>query len=274
MPAPDALSLVFAALADPTRRAILSRLAQGPSTVGDVAAPFDMSAPAISQHLKVLERAGLVTRTRQAQWRTLTMRTAPLDEASAWVEHHRREWNLRLDALDAHLRTMTTDPNRHQGGSPMDTTTPSTHDTPQFTITREFDAPRDAVWRAWTDERELAAWLHPFGVSSDSVSFDVRVGGRYRYTMTNDETGEEYPTGGEFLEVEPIDRLVFTWGEPDAPADGAPVITLTFTDRGERTELVFHLHGIEGAPGDENVYDGWDEALVNLGRHLAGDESR
>ncbi len=110
MPASDALSLVFAALADPTRREILSRLARGPATVGEVAAPFAISAPAISQHLKVLERAGLVSRTAQAQWRTLSMQAEPLDRASAWVEKHRREWNLRLDALDEHLRTMKSRP--------------------------------------------------------------------------------------------------------------------------------------------------------------------
>ena len=149
------------------------------------------------------------------------------------------------------------------------------HDTPEFSITRTFDAPRDLVWRAWTVESELAQWLHPFGVSTDSVEFDVQVGGRYRYTMTNDETGEAFPTGGQFLEVSPQDRLVFTWAEPDAPVDIAPVITLTFTplDGGsaERTELVLHLQGIAGEPGDDNVYDGWSEALENLGGHLGDD---
>lgn len=108
MAASDPLSLVFAALADPTRREILTTLSRGPATVGEVAGLFSVSAPAISQHLKVLERAGLVARTTQAQWRTLSMQAEPLDEASAWVEKHRREWNLRLDALDAHLATMKT----------------------------------------------------------------------------------------------------------------------------------------------------------------------
>ncbi|MGV2984540.1 SRPBCC family protein [Microbacterium sp. AGC85] len=147
----------------------------------------------------------------------------------------------------------------------------TTDATPQFSITRTFDAPRELVWKAWTDETELAQWLHPFGVSTDSVSFDVRVGGRYRYTMTNDETGEKFPTGGEYIEVDPVDRLVFTWGEPEAPVEGAPVITLTFAERGAQTELVFHLRGHEGNPGDGFIYDGWDEALTNFGRFLAGD---
>lgn len=142
--------------------------------------------------------------------------------------------------------------------------------TPEFSITRTFDAPRELVWRAWTQESELAQWLRPFGVSTDSVSFDVRVGGRYAYTMTNDETGEKFPTGGVFREVEPIERLVFTWGEVGASVETAPVITLTLTALGaDRTELVFHLRGFDGKPGDGFVYDGWDEALTNFGRHLA-----
>lgn len=144
-------------------------------------------------------------------------------------------------------------------------------ETPEFSITRVFEATRELVWRAWTEEDELAQWLHPFGVSADSVSFDIRVGGRYRYTMTNDETGEKFPTGGEYIEVEPFDRLVFTWGDPDATVDAAPVITLTLTQQDANTELVFHLRGLEGRPGDGFVYDGWDEALTNFGRHLAGE---
>lgn len=154
----------------------------------------------------------------------------------------------------------------------MNTISPSETTTPEFSITRTFNAPCELVWRAWTEESELAQWLHPFGVSTDSVSFDVRVGGHYAYTMTNDETGEEFPTGGVFLEVEPIDRLVFTWGETGAPVEDAPVITLVFNSQApDRTELVFHLRGFKGNPGDGFVYDGWDEALTNFGRHLAGE---
>jgi len=107
----DELSLVFRALADPTRRAMLSRLHRGPATVGELAEPFAMSRPAISQHLAVLERAGLIERTVTAQWRTCTLRTEPLDEASDWVERHRGEWNERFDLLDEQLRRM-------RGGTP------------------------------------------------------------------------------------------------------------------------------------------------------------
>lgn len=113
MASDDRLSLAFAALADPTRRAILTRLAQGPATVQEVAEPFTISAPAISRHLKVLERAGLVTRTTRAQWRTLSLQSEPLDEVSAWIDQQRREWNLRLDALEQHLETMKDTDHEH-----------------------------------------------------------------------------------------------------------------------------------------------------------------
>ncbi|MGA8207754.1 MAG: metalloregulator ArsR/SmtB family transcription factor [Candidatus Dormiibacterota bacterium] len=99
----DGLSSVFSALADPTRRGILERLGQGEATVSELAQPFDISLPAISRHLKVLEQACLITRTRQAQWRTSSLRTDPLDHADAWMVHLRRLWSARFDRLDAHL---------------------------------------------------------------------------------------------------------------------------------------------------------------------------
>ena len=109
------------------------------------------------------------------------------------------------------------------------------------------------------------------GVATDGVSADVRVGGRYRYTMTNTETGQQFPTGGEYLEVDPMGRLVLTWGDPDAEVEGTPVLTLTFTPQGDKTELVLHVLGYDGKPGDGFVYDGWDEALTNLGHHVTGE---
>ena len=103
MPA-DQLSLTFAALADPTRRAILSRLAEGEATVNELAAPFPISKPAISRHLKVLEHAGLIVRSREAQWRPSRMQAEPLDDAVEWMQSRKRTWEARIDRLDAHLR--------------------------------------------------------------------------------------------------------------------------------------------------------------------------
>lgn len=102
----DRLSLTFAALADPTRRAILARLAQGETSVTELAEPFEMSLPAVSKHLKVLERAGLITRGRAAQWRPCRLNAAPLKEAAEWVEHYRRFWDESLDRLDTYLQRL------------------------------------------------------------------------------------------------------------------------------------------------------------------------
>jgi len=99
----DTLSAVFGALADPTRRAILSRLKNGPRTVGELSTPFQISKPAISQHLKVLESAGLIERETRAQWRTCTLRTEPLDDVSVWIDRHRETWNEHFDLLDERL---------------------------------------------------------------------------------------------------------------------------------------------------------------------------
>jgi DNA-binding transcriptional ArsR family regulator len=111
---PDRLSIIFAALADPTRRAILARLAQGETSVGELARPFAISAPAVTKHLKVLERAGLITRGREAQWRPCRLEAAPLKEAADWVEQYRRHWEERLDRLEAYLRTFEEQEPNHE----------------------------------------------------------------------------------------------------------------------------------------------------------------
>src|SRR3954468_7482070 len=100
----DQLSLTFAALADPTRRSILARLAEGEATVNELAEPFTMSLPAVSRHLKVLEGAGLIVRSREAQWRPSRLQAEPLDEAIVWMQARKRTWEARMDRLDAHLR--------------------------------------------------------------------------------------------------------------------------------------------------------------------------
>ena len=102
----DALSTTFAALSDPTRRAILARLSQGETSVRELAAPFAMSAPAITKHLKVLQRAGLITQGRQAQWRPCKLEAQPLREAADWVAQYRQHWEARLDRLEDYLSTL------------------------------------------------------------------------------------------------------------------------------------------------------------------------
>jgi len=101
--ADDRLDRTFAALADPTRRAILATLASGEATVTELAAPFDMSLPAVSKHLKVLERAGLISRGRERQWRPARLDAAPIEEVAEWADRYRRFWDERYDRLDEYL---------------------------------------------------------------------------------------------------------------------------------------------------------------------------
>lgn len=110
---PDTLSATFAALADPTRRAILARLAQGETSVTELAQPFAMSLPAVSRHLKVLERAHLIERGREAQWRPCKLAPEPLKDVTAWLEQYRRFWEQSFDRLDAYLHDI-------QKGNPDD----------------------------------------------------------------------------------------------------------------------------------------------------------
>ena len=109
----DSLSVTLAALADPTRRAILARLSQGEATVNELAEPFDMSLPSISRHLKVLERAGLIERGREAQWRPCRLRAKPLKEIGDWVGHYRKFWEQSFDRLDGYLKELQAKEKKH-----------------------------------------------------------------------------------------------------------------------------------------------------------------
>ena len=111
--AADPLSVTFAALADPTRRAILARLASGPATVKELSAPFAMSGPAVSKHLRVLERAGLISRGREAQWRPRTLDAAPIKEVAEWAEGYRRFWEASYDRLDDYLQQLKAKERNH-----------------------------------------------------------------------------------------------------------------------------------------------------------------
>ena len=111
----DQLSTTFAALADPTRRAILARLATGEYSVTALAEPFDMSLPAVSKHLRVLERAGLIARGREAQWRPCRLQAEPLKEVVDWAERYRHLWEGRLDRLDTYLKQMKAKKEKHHG---------------------------------------------------------------------------------------------------------------------------------------------------------------
>lgn len=140
--------------------------------------------------------------------------------------------------------------------------------TKQFTIERTFDAPIQTIWNAWTDPDIAARWWHPREVTVDraTVAIDLRVGGEYRYTMVGPD-GTEYPTVGSYHEIDEPHRLVFTWGNPGDEA--APVITISLAEDGEGTAMTFHILGVDGQPGDDFIYDGWDQAIDILGETVS-----
>jgi len=139
-----------------------------------------------------------------------------------------------------------------------------------FTLTRHVDASPEQLWNAWTDADEVAEWWHPRGAVTprESVELDVRVGGRYRYTMVESESGNEIVTGGDYTIVEPNQRLAFSWGEIDASVDDAPLVTVGFEDVGDLTRVTFDIRGVDGMAGDESFHDGWESALDSLVAHL------
>lgn len=135
-----------------------------------------------------------------------------------------------------------------------------------FTLVRTFDAAPEEVWAAWTEPDASAQWWRPRNTTTprELMEMDVRPGGRYVYTMINNDSGDRVVTGGVYREVLPFSRLVFTWGEPDADPDDAPVVTVTLEAIGDKTRMTFDLRGVEGKKGDGFFYDGWDQVLDSL----------
>ena len=257
--ADDPLSVTFAALADPTRRAILARLADGEATVNELAEPFDISLQAVSKHLKVLERAGLITRGQNAQYRPCRLEAAPLDGAVDWIERHRQVWKDRFDQLEQHLR----DIQRPQKETPhmSDTST----NLGEVTYTRVYDAPRELVFRCMIEPEHLTHFWGPVGVSTpiENITVDPRPGGVFETIMVNDDTGEEYPSRGVFVEVVEPERLV--WTEPDV--EGGMTTSSTFTDLGDgKTEVFVHQTNVPEMYRSPEAQAGHAEQLRPLRR--------
>src|SRR5258708_4732426 len=189
----DLLDATFAALADSTRRAILARLACGEASVMELAKPFAMSQPAISKHLKALERAGPISRRRDAQRRPCRIEGEPLAGASAWLDGYRQFWQgsfQRLDTLLGELkleerkRRRTKRHTKRWRRSPMKNTGTMTIATPsdrEIVMTRIFDPPRDLIFDALTKPELVRRWLGPRGWSLAVCEIDLRVGGAYRF---------------------------------------------------------------------------------------------
>lgn len=195
------LDMTFAALADPTRRAILARLALGEASVAELAEPFKLSQPAISKHLKVLERAGLISKDRVAQRRPRRLVTKPLLEATDWLRGYRNPGTLRL-------------------------TTPSDR---EITMARKFAAPRERIFAAFTEPELLKRWL--FGKPGGTLAVcevATKPGDTFRYVW-RDPDGSQIGMSGLCLEFQPPHRIVATekFDEPWYPGEATGTITIT-----------------------------------------------
>jgi uncharacterized protein YndB with AHSA1/START domain/DNA-binding transcriptional ArsR family regulator len=256
----NALDRTFAALADPTRRAILGRLAQGEAMVGELAEPFAISLPAVSRHLKVLEQASLITNVRDGKHRRCRINPAALSEASRWFEFYARFWTGSLDRLDTHL-------NSKERVKVMSSAPTPVQETGVLAIKRVFNAPPQRVFDAWTQREQWQAWIGPEGVNCDVPELDARVGGRYRVMMRLTD-GRTLPVGGEFKIVDAPRTLAFTWAGMTGTGHETLVV-LSFRDLGGRTELTLRH---ENLPADMIAgHDkGWSSALNKLGAYLLG----
>lgn len=207
------LDLTFAALSDPTRRAILARLALGEATVNQLAEPFDMSQPAISKHLKVLERAGLITTGRDAQRRPRRLVAKPIDDAAAWLQGYRNPGTLQLT-------------------KPSDC---------EIQLKRMFAAPRERVFAGFTEPELLKQWF--FGKPGGALAVcDVarKPGDSLRYVW-RDPGGSEMGMSGVCLEFKAPERIVATEQWDQAWYPGGATGTITFTEEGGVTTLTQNL---------------------------------
>src|SRR5215217_3701937 len=233
------LDATFAALADPTRRAILARLASGEASVNELAEPFDMTLPGVSKHLKVLERAGLISRSQVAQSRPCRLEEAP----------------LRDDAGTGRTG---------------------------LAVTRVFAAPRELVFRSWTEPERLKRWWGPKGFTTPFCSIDLREGGVLLYCMRSSE-GRDFWGRGVFREIVVPERLVLAMSfadaegnvvlatyyglSPDWPLES--LMTVTFEELAGATRVAVRDEGVPPGPDADGTRQGWAEMLDGLAAYLA-----
>ncbi len=265
---PRLLNRTFAALADPTRRRILEHLAAGDRCVTDLARPYSMSLPAVSKHLRVLEKAGLIRRRRHGRVHQLKLEAAPMQQAQQWIEEYRRFWEESFDRLDEYLKELQTKEKKMTTKNNRKAAPDSTGQ--EFIITREFAAPRELVFKAWTNPEQLAQWWGPRGFTNPLCEWDPRPGKKIHVVMRA-PNGTNYPMGGEFREIAAPERLVFTTGALD---DAGKMLfeilhTLTLVEQKGKTKLTLHSQVINATPGAEKYIGGFDAGMTQSLEKLA-----
>lgn len=257
--ATDSLSTVFGALADPTRRAILVRLAEGEASVGELARPFALSLPTVSRHIDVLEAVGLVVRERQAQRRVCRLQGEPLMQAGEWIARYAAFWEGRLDALERLVKDLDERSSNGSGGM-LETKNEV------LRLERWLAAPRRLVFAAVTQAGLIERWMCPGDYRSEAET-DPVVGGRFRLAMHGPE-GDVRRVEGTYREVLPPERVAFgwTWLEDPGMARVETLVTIELEESGRGTRLVLTHERLRDAAERELHRDGWTGALAKLER--------
>ena len=251
----DQLSETFAALADPTRRAILARLAEGEASVNELAEPFEISLPAVSRHLRVLEQAGLISRSRAAQSRPCKLEIETMKQARDWLETYKRFWTAGFDRMDDMLKDI-------QAKRAIAMTETDDVATEDLTIVRTFDAPRALVFEMWTNPEYTLRWMGPRDYPATLFEQDVRVGGNWRGCLSAaDDPDRKLWQGGRYLEIVPPEKLVFTFAWADGPET---VVTVLLTEEAGRTRMVFHQTPFRTSSSRDGHGHGWNSAFDRM----------
>ncbi|MCL4559151.1 MAG: metalloregulator ArsR/SmtB family transcription factor [Chloroflexi bacterium] len=263
----------FSALSDPTRRKIIETLAQhGPLSAREIYDQFTASAPAISQHLKILRETRLVQMEKRAQLHIYSLNPEAILEVDQWARQITRLWSQRFDTLDQILKVETIKmmDKPSERNLFMETQTIK-----EVTLMRVFDAPRELVFKAWTDPRLMAQWFGPHMFSIPVCELDVRPGGAMRIVMHGPDD-LDYPMHGVFREIIPPERIVFSTRAIDDENGAAQLETLntvTLTDLGAQTRLTLHIEVVKATPAAAGPLSGmemgWSQSLEKLGDALA-----
>lgn len=253
-----ALDDIFGALSDPIRRGIVARLAEGPCSVTRLGAPYGVSAPAISKHLAVLERCGVIARWKEGRVHYCRLVAGPLAQAAGWIAGHREFWEGQLDALAEYL---------NRGGKDVRSAPEPGSANLNIELQRRFRASPDRVFHAFTQPAALREWWCPPGWVAAEIEVDLRVGGAYRLAMTRLDDNSRVSVVGRFLEVRPPERLVYSWRWEGAFADLAETrVTLELRGSEHETLLLLRHENFTDPAARQQHRSGWIAACNRLDR--------
>lgn len=241
---PDKLSQVFLALAHPVRREILFSLMEGEASVKIIAKPFSMSMVAVTKHLKILERAKLIKRSKNAQLRPSHLQAGPLKEASNWIQQYRQFWNESFDKLDEYIEEL------QKKEKIMSETDQSNESKPELTITRVFNATPSQVYKMWTEPEHIAKWYGPKGFTVPEAKIDLRVGGEFLIHMKM-PNGDIFPNPGVIREVIENEKIQFSLMQYDEQGNLQVEMlnTVTLEEQDGKTKMTFHVVEVKTIPG-------------------------